>query len=262
MEGFSQQDPDQNSDQSQGLKLDQGQQSLLSLPADEDDGDKKLTDHHPDVVPVQMKDQEIDQGPRDEQVQDFEEGGPNLDQNRAEPPHTVLDPTAETANQDEARESGGGVPALVVTEVEESRQAAAPQRASRPADLVIPAATSITSPTSSIHGGDMICCDLLSPRSDSFSLTSEPTVSRRSEDDDTRSITASSVMSLFHRVQLDPLEKDWMRSCALGKVAAQRLLLAQEPGLVLKKDFITNLRRADRCLPQPPFLPSDPSLRV
>lgn len=41
--------------------------------------------------------------------------------------------------------------------------------------------------------------------------------------------------SLFHRVQLDPLEKDWLRSSALGNVAAQRQLLAQEPGLVLKK---------------------------
>ncbi|XP_037539044.1 ankyrin repeat domain-containing protein SOWAHC [Nematolebias whitei] len=46
-------------------------------------------------------------------------------------------------------------------------------------------------------------------------------------------------MSLFHRVQLDPMEKDWLRSSALGNTAAQRLLLAQEPGLVLKKDFIT-----------------------
>ncbi|XP_054862414.1 ankyrin repeat domain-containing protein SOWAHC [Amphiprion ocellaris] len=56
-----------------------------------------------------------------------------------------------------------------------------------------------------------------------------------SEDDDTRSVAASSVMSLFHRLQLDPLEKDWMRSCASGNMAAQRQLLAQEPSLVLKK---------------------------
>lgn len=43
------------------------------------------------------------------------------------------------------------------------------------------------------------------------------------------------LQSLFHRVQLDPLEKDWLRSSALGNMAAQRLLLAQEPSLVLKK---------------------------
>ncbi|GLD72052.1 ankyrin repeat domain-containing protein SOWAHB-like isoform X1, partial [Lates japonicus] len=60
-----------------------------------------------------------------------------------------------------------------------------------------------------------------------------------SDEDDTRSVAASSVMSLFHRVQLDPLEKDWLRSSALGNMAAQRQLLALEPSLVLKKDFIT-----------------------
>ncbi|XP_013878458.1 ankyrin repeat domain-containing protein SOWAHC isoform X2 [Austrofundulus limnaeus] len=65
------------------------------------------------------------------------------------------------------------------------------------------------------------------------------TETEESEEDDTRSVTASSVTSLFHRVQLDPLEKDWLRSSALGNMAAQRLLLAQEPSLVLKKDFIT-----------------------
>ncbi|XP_025765190.1 ankyrin repeat domain-containing protein SOWAHC isoform X1 [Oreochromis niloticus] len=46
-------------------------------------------------------------------------------------------------------------------------------------------------------------------------------------------------MSLFHRVSLDPLEKEWLKSCAVGNMAAQGRLLAQEPGLVLKKDFIT-----------------------
>ncbi|XP_037621921.1 ankyrin repeat domain-containing protein SOWAHC [Sebastes umbrosus] len=46
-------------------------------------------------------------------------------------------------------------------------------------------------------------------------------------------------MSLFHRVQLDPLEKLWWRSSALGNMAAQRQLLAQEPSLVLKKDFVS-----------------------
>jgi len=33
--------------------------------------------------------------------------------------NTLLDPTFAAANQDEAEDSGGGVPALVVTEAEE-----------------------------------------------------------------------------------------------------------------------------------------------
>lgn len=41
--------------------------------------------------------------------------------------------------------------------------------------------------------------------------------------------------SLFPRVQLDPLEKDWLRSSALGNMAAQRRLLCQESSLVMKK---------------------------
>nr|XP_046250987.1 ankyrin repeat domain-containing protein SOWAHC [Scatophagus argus] len=60
-----------------------------------------------------------------------------------------------------------------------------------------------------------------------------------SEDDDSTSVTASSVTSLFHRVQMDPLERDWLRSSALGNMAAQRQLLSQESSLVSKKDFIT-----------------------
>ncbi|CAL8292939.1 unnamed protein product [Boreogadus saida] len=49
----------------------------------------------------------------------------------------------------------------------------------------------------------------------------------------------SSVMSLYPRVQLDPLEKDWLRSSALGNICAQRLLLTQDPSLAHKKDFVT-----------------------
>ncbi|XP_062245606.1 ankyrin repeat domain-containing protein SOWAHC-like [Platichthys flesus] len=117
--------------------------------------------------------------------------------------------------------------ALVGTRV--SPTPSEPQRGEAPAHQGAPENLS-TDLSSSSDGGDMSCCDLLS-------LGSETT--RKSEDDDTRSVTASSVTSLFHRVQLDPLEKAWLRSSALGNTAAQRQLLAQEPGLVLKKDFIT-----------------------
>ncbi|KAG7273558.1 hypothetical protein CRUP_005747, partial [Coryphaenoides rupestris] len=41
--------------------------------------------------------------------------------------------------------------------------------------------------------------------------------------------------SLYHRVHLDPLEKDWLRSSALGNISAQRLLLNQDPTLAHKK---------------------------
>ncbi|MEQ2197803.1 hypothetical protein XENOCAPTIV_003513, partial [Xenoophorus captivus] len=57
---------------------------------------------------------------------------------------------------------------------------------------------------------------------------------------DLKPIFCPKSQSLFHRVQLDPLEKDWLRSSAVGNVAAQRLLLTQEPGLVLKKVNIGN----------------------
>nr|XP_033491873.1 ankyrin repeat domain-containing protein SOWAHC-like [Epinephelus lanceolatus] len=153
------------------------------------------------------------------------------------------------ANEEASEESGGSVPALVITQAEESVRpvSAAPvtpaetpvepaEKAQRPTDLVIPVSPTEPSLSSSSDGGDMACSDLLSLRSDSLSL-----VSRTSEEDDIGSIAASSVMSLFHRVQLDPLEKHWLRSSALGNMAAQRQLLAQEPSLVLKKDFVSGV---------------------
>ncbi|XP_034443923.1 uncharacterized protein LOC117763127 [Hippoglossus hippoglossus] len=164
--------------------------------------------------------------------------------------HSHRDLTTAAANQDGAGGARGSVPALVVTQAEEcpapgavvgtpvSPTPSEPQRAERPAHQVAPE-NLFTDLSSSSDGGDMTCCDLLSLRSDSVSLGSETTISRKSEDDDTRSVTASSVTSLFHRVQLDPLEKAWLRSSALGNMAAQQQLLAQEPGLVVKKDFIT-----------------------
>ncbi|KAK2880656.1 uncharacterized protein [Channa argus] len=104
------------------------------------------------------------------------------------------------ANKDKAGESGGSVPALLISQAEETSaltallQSAAstaePSDSQRPSDLVF------TDPgvSSSPDGGDMGSSDLLSLRSDSLSLASEPTVSRRSEEDDTRSVTASSFM--------------------------------------------------------------------
>ncbi|CAL8355318.1 unnamed protein product [Lota lota] len=145
--------------------------------------------------------------------------------------------------------SGGSPPALVITQAEESGRAVPlnqpppvgePQGPSRPADLPLPAGAYVPgepSPGSS-DVGDMVCSDLLSLRSDSLSMASDTATSGRSEegpDDDTRSMASSSVMSLYHRVHLDPLEKDWLRSSALGNICAQRLLLTQDPTLAHKK---------------------------
>ncbi|XP_051741255.1 uncharacterized protein LOC127507854 isoform X2 [Ctenopharyngodon idella] len=80
--------------------------------------------------------------------------------------------------------------------------------------------------------------DLLSLKSDTVSLISETAVSCKSDEgpeEDTRSITASSVMSLFNRVQMDPIEREWLRCAALGNATTLYLLLQQEPTLVSKK---------------------------
>ncbi|KAL1247933.1 hypothetical protein QQF64_023309, partial [Cirrhinus molitorella] len=58
-------------------------------------------------------------------------------------------------------------------------------------------------------------------------------------EEDTRSVTASSVMSLFHRVQMDPIEREWLRCAALGNATTLFLLLQQDPTLISKKDFVT-----------------------
>lgn len=41
--------------------------------------------------------------------------------------------------------------------------------------------------------------------------------------------------SIFQRVQLDPLEKEWLKSSALGDVATQRRPLRQDGSLLMKK---------------------------
>ncbi|XP_061578758.1 uncharacterized protein LOC133444879 [Cololabis saira] len=213
---------------SEAFKAHQDQQSLSLGPDDECDSSDK--DVYPHATQNQLEFQVGNEAASNQ--------GPAPDGEQDEPTQGSVDTDPNlSANQCEAEESDGSVPELVVTEAEESRRPAATlQRSERPPALVIPAAISITTLGSSADGGDMNCCDLLSPRSDSFSLT----VSRRSEEDDTRSVAASSIMSLFHRVHMDPLEKDWLRSSARGNMTAQRLLLAQEPSLILKKDFINS----------------------
>ncbi|XP_070291132.1 uncharacterized protein [Salvelinus sp. IW2-2015] len=183
--------------------------------------------------------------------------------------------TDEACGEDVAGEEGGCIPAVVITQTEGSRgpvvnqggetapevterveagplwpQTPAerpdiPTGPERPQKLAIAAMIPVTnldlspSPLSAdlspslIEGGDLLaCCDLLSLKSDTVSLArSEGYV----QEEDTRSVAASSVMSVFPRIQLDPLEKDWLRSCALGNTAALRQLLTQDPSLASKK---------------------------
>ncbi|KAJ8407868.1 hypothetical protein AAFF_G00269120 [Aldrovandia affinis] len=90
-------------------------------------------------------------------------------------------------------------------------------------------------------GGDSTCADLQSLKSDCISLASEAASSGKSDgeqecqEDDVRSVTTSSVMSLFQRLQLDPLEREWLRLAALGDTPALRRLLRQDPTLASKK---------------------------
>ncbi|XP_062403606.1 ankyrin repeat and SOCS box protein 14 [Sardina pilchardus] len=81
------------------------------------------------------------------------------------------------------------------------------------------------------------CSDLQSLRSDTLSLASEAAISAKSDEqeDDIQSVTASSITSLFHRLQMDPLERDWQRCAALGNTPALHQLLEQDPTLASRK---------------------------
>nr|XP_029489391.1 uncharacterized protein LOC115108982 [Oncorhynchus nerka] len=205
--------------------------------------------------------------------------------------------TDEACGEDAAGEQGACIPAVVITQTEGSRgpvvnqvgetapevterveagplwpqtpaeRPEIPTGPERPQELAIAAMIPVTtldlspSPLSAdlspslIEGGDLLaCCDLLSLKSDTVSLArSEGYV----QEEDTRSVAASSVMSVFPRIQLDPLEKDWLRSCALGNTAALRQLLTQDPSLASKKDFIT-VSSLQYFSYHPPFLFSWP----
>ncbi|KAG5839211.1 hypothetical protein ANANG_G00202600, partial [Anguilla anguilla] len=146
--------------------------------------------------------------------------------------------------RDEEDERGGLVPAVVITQADEGRRAAANQPGGD-GDTVQPegaaSANASSSSSSRANGGDPARCDLQSLRSDSISLSSEPANSGKSDgeqdcqEDDVRSVTTSSVTSLFQRLQLDPLEREWLRLAAVGDAAALRQLLSQDPTLASKK---------------------------
>ncbi|XP_052453899.1 ankyrin repeat domain-containing protein SOWAHB isoform X2 [Carassius gibelio] len=132
-----------------------------------------------------------------------------------------------------------GMPAVVVTRAEEvsSDQAEDKHLSVMLEDMIHSDSSRNASPS---DGTDLSSSDLLSLRSDTVSLLSEAAISCKSDEqegpeEDTRSIAASSVMSLFQRVQMDPIEKEWLRCAALGNTATLYLLLQQDPTLVSKK---------------------------
>ncbi|XP_015223999.2 ankyrin repeat domain-containing protein SOWAHC isoform X1 [Lepisosteus oculatus] len=91
--------------------------------------------------------------------------------------------------------------------------------------------------------GQDLHSDLQSLRSESGSLASDVAASGSAKsdvdqdclDDDLRSITTSSVTSLFPRLQLDPLERVWIHHASLGDTVALSQLLRQDPSLASKK---------------------------
>ncbi|XP_050954871.1 uncharacterized protein LOC127156179 [Labeo rohita] len=132
-----------------------------------------------------------------------------------------------------------GMPALVVTQPDEisSDQAEDINLSVMYEDVMHSDSSRNASPC---DGTELSSSDLLSLKSDTISLISEAAISCKSDEqegpeEDTRSVTASSVMSLFHRVQMDPTEREWLRCAALGNATALYLLLQQDPTLISKK---------------------------
>lgn len=122
------------------------------------------------------------------------------------------------------------MPAVVITQAEEVSS-------DRVEDVFFSVShTDCTGTASPSDGTELSGSDLLSLKSDTLSLISETNVSCKSDvEDDTRSVTASSVLSLFPRVQMEPIERDWLRCAALGNATTLYLLLEQDPTLVCRK---------------------------
>lgn len=68
-----------------------------------------------------------------------------------------------------------------------------------------------------------------------FLLLKCAVVSKKVKKQRTKTVDLLLPQSLLQRVQLDPLEKEWLKSSALGDVATQRRLLRQDGSLLMKK---------------------------
>ncbi|XP_067853670.1 uncharacterized protein [Heptranchias perlo] len=138
-----------------------------------------------------------------------------------------LDPSTQVVTEgalleDEKDDRSSCIPAIMITQADEKK---------RKTELKM------------CDTGEDLNCDIQSLRSETSSLLSEVTaaVSVKSDndqediEDDLQSVTTSSVTSLFQRLQLDPLEHDWIRFAAMGNTAALTDLLLQDPALASKK---------------------------
>ncbi|XP_007887671.1 ankyrin repeat domain-containing protein SOWAHC-like isoform X2 [Callorhinchus milii] len=141
----------------------------------------------------------------------------------------VLDPstragTEEALLEDEKDDRSSCIPFVVITQADEKETKSEMNK---------------RDPWQDLNG------DVESLKSESGSVGSEAAASvsikgdtdQEGTDDDLQSITTSSVNSLFQRLQLDPLEHDWIRYAAMGNTAALTHLLLQDPTLASKKDF-------------------------
>ncbi|KAJ8252542.1 hypothetical protein COCON_G00218540, partial [Conger conger] len=148
----------------------------------------------------------------------------------------------EEQRGDEKDDRGSSIPEVVITQADERWRAVMETQPGGAEDTGrAVGAASVNTSSDQADGGDPTCSDLQSLQSDNTSLTSNATNSGKSDgeqdcqDDDLRSVTTSSVTSLFPRLQLDPVEREWMRSAAAGDAAALGLLLGQDPTLASKK---------------------------
>lgn len=140
----------------------------------------------------------------------------------------------EPRRGDETDDRGGSPPQVVITQADEQGQKAAVIKPEGDEDAgLLKGAVPEKTISDQADGSD-----LQSLKSDSVSQTSEAANSGKSDgdlEDDIRSVATSSVTSLFQRLQLDPLERDWLRLAAMGDVAALRQLLVQDSVLASKK---------------------------
>ncbi|XP_066568608.1 uncharacterized protein LOC136758249 [Amia ocellicauda] len=151
----------------------------------------------------------------------------------------------EKRSEDEKDDSRSCIPEVVITQADEGTWVEAAEG---------PASARVKEEAVCVDGGECrspsvspdLSADLQSLQSDNGSLAGDATISVKSDvdpesvEDDLRSITTSSVTSLFQRLQMDPLEREWIRFAALGNCAALSQLLKQDPTLASKKVIIAN----------------------
>ncbi|KAL6474214.1 hypothetical protein MHYP_G00177750 [Metynnis hypsauchen] len=178
--------------------------------------------------------------------------------NQETPKNTALSENIENQMRQtpDQHDQEGAVPVVMVTNLEEAsveKQAEDSAESEKQEDTVPADANPAASPS---DVNDFSGSDLQSLKSDTLSLLSETAISGKSDEhesleedtrsvaassvmegpeEDTRSVTASSVMSLFQRMQMDPLEREWLRCATLGNATGLRQLLLQDPTLAPKK---------------------------